>query len=54
MMASTPEKRSTSISYPIGSKMYKTIGIGEGSVEMDGPPTSDMFYRESTEKKYRL
>jgi len=51
MMAGTPEKRSTSISYPMGSKMYKT---GEGSFDIEAATAADMFYRESTEKKLRL
>ena len=52
MMAGTPEKRSTSISYPMGYKMYKTVG--EGSFDMEAASAADMFYRESTEKKLRL
>ena len=53
MMASTPEKRSTSISYPLGSKMYKTIGDGSFN-QVEEVSTNDMFYRESTEKKAQL
>ena len=52
MMMSTPEKRSTSISYPIGSKMYQTIG--EGSFGSEEPSAEEVFYRESTEKRMRL
>jgi len=52
MMATTPEKRSTSISYPLGSKIYQTMG--DRSQYSNGTSTADMFYRESKEKKLRL
>ena len=54
MGSGTPEKRSTSISYPMGSKMYQTIGEGSFDSGIGSLQTPDMFYRESTEKKLRL